>query len=106
MANPILKIISWIFLLTGFPNKISIIYNVKWPPSKTGKGNKLIKPIVTDKIIIKLIKDKSPASNNFPESSAIFNGPPISCLDPFPIIKWCSPLRVIEQISYVSFVPK
>ena len=69
-------------------------------------GNKLISPMVIDKIIINLIKGKKPASKTFPEISAIFKGPPMSFLDPSPIIKRWRPFNVIEQISYVSFVPK
>ena len=106
MAKPILKIISWAYLSIGCPNKISKTYNAKCPPSNIGIGNKLIRPIVIDKIIIKLIKGKKPASNTIPEISAIFKGPPMSSLDPSPIIKRWRPFNVIEQISYVSFIPK
>ena len=39
MANPILNIISCVFLSIGWPNKISKTYNTKCPPSNIGIGN-------------------------------------------------------------------
>ena len=43
-AKPVLKIISWTFADSSFPLMAWIIYNTKWPPSRTGIGSKFAKP--------------------------------------------------------------
>ena len=51
----------------GLPIIPSIKNITKCPPSNTGKGNKLINPIVIESKIIKFIKDMKPSCNIIPE---------------------------------------
>ena len=71
------KVIN-VFTMLGLgflPAIASIVKNKRWPPSKTGIGNRFIIPIAVDKTATNQKKFSPPCLTICPDVSAILTGP-------------------------------